>query len=139
LSTEVKTGFEKFMQQYNESYVMRCKELGLQNEYQLDVNGKTITYIRKRLTTRQYTDLEKARAETDKKNAASKDAMENAERMAELYLFTGQAYLTNKETQKPIQKEEFENMIWEDIKMVLDACHLRSMLGVPNSERASTT
>ena len=36
---EEKTPFEKFIEQYNQSYVMKCKELGLKNEYILESNG----------------------------------------------------------------------------------------------------
>ena len=135
----LKTGFEDFMQKYNEGYIMKCKELGLQNEYTLEIDGKPVTYIRKRLTAKQFTELEKARAETDSKNLKSNDAMENAERVALLYLTIGRAYLNNKETGHPISKEEFENSIWEDMKIILDACHLRTMLGSPNLGTASVT
>ena len=135
----VETPFEKFIRENNEGYVMKCKELGLQNEYTIESNGKPITYTRKRLTARQYTDLEKARAEISKKNEKDPASIQAAEDACLLYLTIGQAYLTNTETGHPITKDEFENMIWEDIKIILDACHLRSMTGVPSAVKASAT
>ena len=126
-----KTPFEKFIEQYNQSYVMKCKELGLKNEYILESNGVPLTFIRKRLTTRQFNDLEQIRSQTDKENLESKDAMADAKRTANVYFEMAKAYLTNKDTNQPMTKEEYENSIWEDIKQVLDACHLRTLMGVP--------
>ena len=127
------TAFEKFIQQYNEEYVMKCKKLGEFNEYAIDSDGKPLTFARKRLTTKQFNELEQARSKVDKDNMNSPtDSMGNAMRTANLYLEVAQAYLKNKETDKAITKEEYENCIWEDIKIILDACHLRTVLGVGN-------
>ena len=128
---EEKTPFEKFIEQYNQSYVMKCKELGLKNEYILESNGIPLTFIRKRLTTRQFNDLEQIRSQTDKENLNSKDALADAKRTANVYFEMAKASLTNKVTNQPMTKEEYENSIWEDIKQVLDACHLRTLMGVP--------
>src|ERR1051326_2933422 len=108
---------------------MKCKELGLKETYDLQCNGKQVVYKRKRLTTKQYTELEKARQKSDRE---SKNSLETAERVAELYLLMAQAYLENTETHAPITKEEFENMIWEEIRVVIDACHIRTLMGVPS-------
>ena len=132
-----KTPFEKFIEGYNQDYVMKCKDLGLKNEYELEVNGKPVIFTRKRLTTKQFNDLEQARNKTDKET--TDDAMINATRTAELYLTIAQAYLVNKDTQVAITKEEYENTIWEDIKLVLDSCHLRTLIGVPNAVKVSGT
>jgi hypothetical protein len=132
-----KTPFEKFIEGYNQDYVMKCKDLGLKNEYEIEVNGKPVTFIRKRLTTKQFNDLEQIRNKADKET--TEDSMANAQRTANVYFEIGKAYLTNKDTGQPITKEEYENSIWEDIKLVLDACHLRTMIGVPNAATASKT
>ena len=130
---EEKTPFEKFIEQYNQSYVMKCKELGLKNEYILESNGIPKTFIRSRLTTKQFNELEQARQKTEKENLDNAlDVMENAKRTANVYFLVAQAYLKNKDTSQPITKEEYENCIWEDIKIVLDACHLRTVIGVPS-------
>jgi hypothetical protein len=136
LSTEenkTQTPFERFIQQYNESYVMKCKELGLKNEYTLESNNTKITFTRNRLTTKQFNELEQARQKSEKEKLDNAlDLMDNAKREANIYLQVAQAYLKNKDTGNPITKEEYENCIWEDVKMVLDACHLRTVLGVGN-------
>ncbi len=124
--------FEQYVKQFNQDYVLKIKKLGLQNEYTLDVNGKPVTFTRKRLTTRVYNQLEEARGKTDKEIRESNDGMENARKQAELYLKIAQAYLFNKETSEPIKKEEFLDIVWEDMKIILDACHLRTMIGSPN-------
>ena len=130
---EEKTPFDKFVQNHNEEYIMKCKELGQKNEYVLESNGKPITFVRRRLTTRQFNDLEQERNKTENENANNPDeAMENANRTAIIYLKTAQAYLKHKDTGEPITKEEYENCFWDDIKIILDACHLRTILGVGN-------
>jgi len=130
---EEKTPFDKFVQNHNEEYIMKCKELGQKNEYVLESNGKPITFIRKRLTTREFNDLEQERNKTESENANNPDeAMENANRTAIIYLKTAQAYLKHKDTGEPITKEEYENCFWDDVKIILDACHLRTILGVGN-------
>ena len=124
--------YQEFVTKHNENYVMKCKDLGLQNEYTLDVDGKSITYVRKRLKTKEFTELERARASIEKASLKLKDPLDVAERQAELYFKIAQAYLINKDTALPIQKEEFVNMIWEDIKIVIDACHIRTLMGIPS-------
>lgn len=133
------SAFDKFVQQYNENYVIKCKELGQKNEYTLESGDKPVTFVRKRLTTRAFNELEANRGKVEKENRQSDDGMENANRQASLYLEIAQAYLTNKETGEKITKEEFENCFWEDIKLILDACHLRTMMGSGNLEAASKT
>ena len=118
---------------------MKCKELGLQNDYAIECDGKQVIFTRKRLTTKAFTELEKLRAQTEKENSESKDAIEAANRQADLYLHIAQAYLSEKDTGQPITKEQFVNTIWEEIKLILSACHLRTMLGTPNAAPASGT
>jgi hypothetical protein len=137
--SETQPAFQKFIDQYNQNYVMKCKELGQQNEYTLESDGKQITFIRKRLTTRQFNDLEQTRNKIDKENLGETDPMVSAKRIADVYFISAQAYLKNKETGLPITKEEYENSFWEDIKLILDACHIRTMIGSGNSEPASKT
>lgn len=129
--------WNEFVKKHSEGYALKCKDFGLRTEYTLDVDGKQVTYKRNRLKTRQNTDLEKTRQRMDREAAAigggsGGQSIEQAEKVAELYLLMGQAYLTNKETGQPLTKDEFENMIWEDIRFVIDSCHIRTSLGVPN-------
>jgi hypothetical protein len=137
--TVTQSAFDKFIQQYNETYIVKCKELGQKQEYTIDIDNKPTTFVRKRLTTRAFNELEASRGKVERENRESNDGMENANRQANLYLEIAQAYLTNKETGQPITKEEFENCFWEDIKLILDACHLRTMMGSGNLEAASKT
>lgn len=137
--TVTQSAFDRFIQQYNEGYIVKCKELGQQNEYTIESGDKQVTFVRKRLKTAAFNILEASRGKVEKENRESNDGMENAKRQANLYLEVAQAYLTNKETGQPITKEEFENCFWEDIKLILDACHLRTMMGSGNLEAASKT
>ena len=123
---------KEFMSKYSSEYATGCKKLGLQESYTLDANGHLLTFTRKRLKTKEYMALEKTRLDFEKKNMMSEDPMEVANNIAEMYLVIGQAYLTNIETGQPLQKSEFENMVWEEIKQILDACQLRTSLGVTN-------
>ena len=130
---EEKTAFEKFIEKHNENYVMKCKELGLKNEYIIESSGKPLAFTRNRLTTRQFNELEQTRQKAEKENLDNvDDPMSAANRTANVYLKIAQAYLKNKDTGQPITKEEYENCIWEDIRIVLDACHLRTVIGVGN-------
>jgi hypothetical protein len=137
--TAQQLAFQKFIDQYNQDYVMKCKELGLKNEYTLECAGKQVTFVRKRLTIKQFNDLEQERNKVDKENLGDTDPMASAKRVADVYFISAQAYLTNKETGQPITKEEYENSFWEDIKPILDSCHLRTIIGPGNSEPASKT
>ena len=142
MSAEVQqqSRFDKFIQNHNEDYIIKCRELGQKNEYILEVNGLPVTFVRKRLTTRQFNDLEKERNKTEEDNKNNPtDSMEYANNTAMVYFKTAQAYLNNKDTNQPMTKEEYENCIWEDIKIILDACHLRTIMGVPNAGPASKT
>ena len=66
---------------------MRCRELGQKNEYVLDTNNKPVTFVRKRLTTRQFNDLEQERNKTEEDNKKNPtDSMEYANATATMYL-----------------------------------------------------
>lgn len=123
---------KEFMSKYSAEYANGCKKLGTQDIYTLNVNGQNLSFSRKRLKTKEFMALEKTRLEFEKKNMSIEDPMDIANNIAEMYLIIGQAYLTNVETQQPLQKSEFENMAWEEIKQILDACQLRTSLGVTN-------
>jgi hypothetical protein len=124
--------WKEFMSKYSTEYATACKKLGLQDSYTLEVNGQELTFARKRLKTKDYMALEKTRIEFEKKSIMTDDPLDVAANVAEMYLVIGQAYLTNIETKQPLQKEEFYNMVWEEIKQILDACLLRTALGVTN-------
>jgi hypothetical protein len=124
--------WKEFMSKYSTEYATACKKLGTQDSYTLEANGQELTFSRKRLRTKEYMALEKTRLEFEKKNMMTEDPMEVANNVAEMYLIIGQAYLTNIETKQALQKNEFENMVWEEIKQILDACQLRTAMGVTN-------
>jgi hypothetical protein len=124
--------WKEFMSKYSTENATAFKKLGVQDTYTLEANGQDLTFKRKRLTTKQYMALEKTRIEFEKKSMLADDPLDVANHVAEMYLIIGQAYLTNVETHQPLQKNEFENMVWEEIKQILDACQLRTAMGVTN-------
>ena len=130
--TKTSTPFEKFIEQFNEGYVIKLKEIGQKNEYIINVDDKPITYIRKTLKTRQFNELEQLRAKTEQAKLDSTEAMERTKLEADMYFAVAQAYLKNKDTGEPITEEQFGNTIWEEVKMICDACHFRTTLGIPS-------
>jgi hypothetical protein len=82
------------------------------------INGKTYQYHK--ITTRQYWELEKMRAQFT--NTKEADAL--GEMLAKLYQKCAEYYLF-------MSEDDYFNSNWEDMKIIIDACAHRTLYGRP--------
>lgn len=96
------------------------------NKDQFSINGKT--YQRKKITVKEFNQLEKLRAQF----ALESDKEKVVELLATLYLEAARMYLG-------MTEEEYYNAPWEETKLVIDACNFRTLYGAPFLSSSSTS
>ena len=62
----VTQSFQEFVNRFNENYVLKLKDIGQKQEYTIDINDKPVTFVRKRLTTRAFNELEASRGKVER-------------------------------------------------------------------------
>jgi len=116
--------YKKFMGETNDAYIEILKKLSRVNEFNIDVDGASKTYLRHKIKGKEYTEIEKLRAKyatlTEKRRfeEASDIYIEIYEKCALYYL--------------GMSKQDFENGDLEEIKKVCDACSHRTLFPLPN-------
>jgi hypothetical protein len=96
------------------------------NKDQFSINGKT--YQRKKITVKEFNQLEKLRAQF----ALENDKEKVVELLATLYMEAARMYLG-------MTEEEYYNAPWEETKLVIDACNFRTLYGAPFLSNSSTS
>src|SRR5262245_17293368 len=92
------------------------------------------TFIRRKISNRDFWEIERRRGVLKEAGRTRPSAV--IDLMLELYEQMAYIYLENKDTGKPITKNEFERINWPVNKAILDACNLSSVGGqVPLDEQ----
>jgi hypothetical protein len=93
-----------------------------------------ITLRRRKISTKDFFEIERRRAVIQ--SLRSKDALELAKVLLDLYEGMAYIYLEDKATGHVITKAQFERIHWPVTKAILDACNLSSVAGqVPLDEK----
>ena len=121
---------EEYSNEIAEEHMKRLKELAPKESYDIDVDGKIITFKRRKIRTAERTKLEVIRqklqdALTD--NAKNYPTLEN-----ELYETMCGYYLIDSSTGKPMSKAQYDLTEFEEIKQILNACAFRTERPIPD-------
>lgn len=112
--TKEATETEKYFARLTEAHLKRISEASAKDSFVVD--GKT--YTRRKITTRAFHQLEKARAAFSKEE----DQDKATDILAGLYKDAAQMYLG-------MTDDEFFNSSWEELKFAIDACNFRTIYG----------
>lgn len=115
--TTPKSEWEKYLDSLDEARLKQITDLAKKTTYKID----GADYTRKRIKVKQFNELERLRA----KFAKEKDQEKATDYLIDVYAKCAEYYLG-------IPKETFEEMDWETIKPIIDACNFRSIRGIPN-------
>jgi hypothetical protein len=113
--------WDGFIGQINDAYINSLRELAKRNEFILSINGEQKTFQRRKITTKQYKELELMRTRL----ADEKDPRKFSTLNTDIYERCFELYLSG-------TKEDFDDGDFEEIKKVCDACSFRTSYGVPN-------
>lgn len=114
--------WDKFLGEVNDSYINTLRTYAPKNEYTIDINGETKTYLRKKIRAKAYVELEKLRAKFLKAQSNNEDPEKASELQLEIYAKCFESYLGG-------SLEEFNNADFEEAKKILDACNFRTQHG----------
>ena len=121
---------EEYSDAIAEEHMRRMKQLAPQEEYTLDIDGKNITYKRRKIRTAERAKLEVIRqelADSLENNRKSYPLLED-----KLYKQMAEYYLINSKTGKGMTKDEFDLTEFEEIKQILNACAFRTERPIPS-------
>ena len=107
---------ENYFKRLTDESVKRIS--GEANKDQYTINGRT--YQRKKITVKEFNQLERLRAQF----AIEKEKEKAVELLATLYLEAARMYLG-------MTEEEYFNAPWEETKLIIDACNFRTLYGAP--------
>jgi len=116
--------WDAFLGQVNDNYIKTLRSYAPRDQFEIDVNGSTKTYLRKKIKARDYASLEKIRAQFSRATNSG-DIEKAAELQFDIYIRCAEYYLG-------MTKEEFEEADFEEVKKVCDACNFRTLHGLPN-------
>ena len=121
---------DEFIKQMGEEYTKQMQHLAPLDFYNIDVNGSTIKFKRRKIYSKERRELEGLRQKLT--NAATKNTSDYPTIEDKLYKRMATMYLIDPETQKGMTEDQFDNTVFEDIKMVLNACAFRTERPIPS-------
>jgi len=120
---------EQFSDEIAEEHMRLMKELAPQETYDIDVNGKVITFKRRKIRTAERTKLEVIRQELAESLTDTKKSYPLIE--DKLYKAMASYYLINPNTGNGMTSAEFEGTEFETVKAILNACAFRTERPIP--------
>lgn len=132
---QIQTEWQRYYAELGNDKQKTLTTLAPRDEYKITfIDGQTKNYKRKRISTKDFMDIEMIRAKFRKE----KDPEKSTELLMDLYFRLSSLYLIDSDTGKGMTKQEYERCEWEDtrdffgIKTICDACNHRAVYGLAN-------
>jgi len=120
----------EFIEQMGEEYSRQMQTLAPQEKYDIDVDGKVIFFSRRKILSKERKELEIMRAKLTA--AASNNSSNYPDLEDKLYKRMAEMYLIDPNTGKGMTEKQFDSTVYEDIKMILNACAFRTERPIPS-------
>lgn len=121
---------DDFIKQMGDEYSRQMQKLAPQDAYDIDVNGQVITFKRRKIRSSERVQLEVLRQKLS--NAATNNSEEYPVIEDKLYKRMAEYYLIDPTTNKGMSSTQFDDTVYEDIKMILNACAFRTERPIPS-------
>lgn len=121
---------DEFIKQMGDEYTKQMQKLAPLDAYNIDVNGSTIKFKRRKIYSKERRELEVLRQKLNK--SATNNSTEYPNIEDKLYKKMASMYLIDSETNKGMTEEQFDNTVYEDIKGILNACAFRTERPIPS-------
>lgn len=115
--------FKKFRTDLNDAQIAEVRQLAPMRSFEIDIDGQLKTFQRKKIKSRDYSELEKMRAQLP---LLTKQPDKQSEIQLQIYEKCALHYLG-------MTKEDFDNSDFEYVKKILDMCNIVTVQGVPNT------
>lgn len=113
--------FRKFRADLSDAQIAEIRRLAPLRTYEIDIDGQTKTFTRKKIRAKDYVTCEKIRAKLIRET----DIEKMTDLQFELYELWAKFYLG-------MESEDFDNADFEILKRILDTCNIVTVQGVPN-------
>jgi len=121
---------DEFIKQMGEEYSKQMQILAPKETYPIDVDGKVVTFRRRKILSKERRELEVMRAKLT--TAATNNSPNYPDLEDKLYKKMAEMYLIDPNTDKGMTDKQFDNTVYEDVKMILNACAFRTERPIPS-------
>jgi hypothetical protein len=121
---------DEFIKQMGEEYSRQMQILAPQEYYPIDIDGQTINFRRRKILSKERRELEGVRAKLEKSARDNDGKYPDLE--DSLYKKMANMYLIDPNTDKGMTEKQFDSTVYEDIKMILNACAFRTERPIPS-------
>lgn len=121
---------DEFIKEMGEEYSRQMQTLAPQEVYRIDVDGQTVNFRRRKILSKERRELEIIRAKLEKSTRENDGKYPDLE--DSLYKRMANMYLIDPSTDKGMTDKQFDATVYEDIKMILNACAFRTERPIPS-------
>jgi hypothetical protein len=121
---------EEYSNEIAEEHMRRMKDLAPQESYPIDIDGKVITFKRRKIRSAERVKLEAIRQELQDSLTDNKKSYPKLE--DRLYKEMSKYYLIDPQTGKGMTEAQFDGTEFEEIKQILNACAFRTERPIPS-------
>ena len=125
------TAIQEYIKSLDQVYFQEIKENAKLKVFTVLFDGgiKKL-YARRKVTMKEIAEIEKRR---ETLRAGKGSALDKANALLDFYWFSAQCHLRETKTDKAMEKEEYENVTFEDFRKIIDACEFIMLYGVPKN------
>ena len=125
------SSIQEYIKSLDQDYFNEIKENAKLKVFSVIFDGgNKKLYVRRKVTMKEIAEIEKRR---EILRAGKGSALDKANALLDFYWFSAQCHLRETKTGKPIMKNEYENVTFEDFRKIIDACEFIMLYGVPKS------
>ena len=96
--------------------------------FNVDMDGKTKVFKRKKISTKKWNELENIRAELNAIPETDQDARNK--KIQQLYRSCAYSYLIDPDTGQPMTDAQYDDGAFEDVRFAVDTSNLRTLRGL---------
>lgn len=121
---------DEFIKAMGEEYSRQMQTLAPQESYPIDIDGTVVNFRRRKILSKERRELETIRAKLEKSARENDGKYPDLE--DSLYKKMASMYLIDPSTDKGMTDKQFDSTVYEDIKMILNACAFRTERPIPS-------
>ena len=121
---------DEFIKEMGEEYSRQMQRLAPQETYPIEVDGTTVNFRRRKILSKERRELEIIRSKLEKSARENDGKYPDLE--DSLYKRMANMYLIDASTDKGMTEKQFDSTVYEDIKMILNACAFRTERPIPS-------
>jgi len=120
---------DSYAKQLQDAYIEKIKLIAPKEYHDIAINGKSVRFRRRKILNKERFILETLRQKLQA--AAATNGKEYPVLEDQLYKKMASFFLIDAETQTPMSTEQYDEIPFEDLKIILDALNFRTERPIP--------